>query len=332
MMSDLRQPGRLASLVSGLALAAIALAGCSSTPSSPSTSGSSGGGDDDVTAITVGGLPTSNFAPLQVALTKGFFEEEGLEVTVQNVGSGSELITGLLAGTFQFTGAGVVPTLTAISQGLPIKIIAGNDGGAETLEEDWHAIVSLPDGPQTPEDVATATVAVNALKGVQEVTLRASLEELGIDTSGLSLVEIPFPEMPAALEQGTVDAAYASEPFLSAVLGAGGSIVHAPYVTLGVPNGSWQASDELIASDPETVDAFTRAITKALEYCAENPDAVREAIPTFTQTPAEVAAAMHLPVFSAELEDDAIERLIGATGEFGVIEDELTLDDVLYRP
>ena len=73
------------------------------------------------------------------------------------------------------------------------------------------------------------TIAVNALKGVGEVMIKAALKKRGVDPNSVKLLALPFPAMRAALENGQVDAVWTPEPFLSQALNLDGArIVMAP--------------------------------------------------------------------------------------------------------
>lgn len=321
---------RGAVLIAGSAALAmtVALAGC----------GGDGGDDQSdggLTTVKVAALSTANMAPIYIGIEQGFFEDAGLELDVQTVQTGSEMITGVVAGSFDIVCAGYVPVYTAMSQGLPLKFIAGNDVGGATPDVDWQVVVAGADSPvQDASDLASATIGVNALKGVAEIQVRSSLEEQGIDDSGIELTEIPFPEMPAALEQGHLDAALVPEPFVTQVLDAGGRVVDTPYANLGAdfPNGAYQTTEQFIAEDQETVDAFVGAITKAIDFANDNPDEVRAAIPTFTQVPEDVADRMRLPVFNADLDLEKMTRLLDLTEKYGTIEQRPSEDDLVYAP
>ncbi|HWI30949.1 MAG TPA: ABC transporter substrate-binding protein [Microbacterium sp.] len=332
-MTFTNRGNRINRLVLGaLALGAAAtLVSCAATQGSPSTDAPSG----ELTAITVATLPTSNLAAIHLGIQEGFFEEEGLDVTTQDVQSGSDMITGLLSGTFDFACAGYIPFFTAASQGLPIRIIAGNDVGGRTPDEDWQVTLTGANSPVTSvEDLQTATVGVNQLKGVAEIAVRASLQEQGYDDAKVEFVEIPFPEMPAALASGTIEAAYAPEPFISSVIAAGGAIVDTPSAVLGegFPNGAWGSSLELTETAPDLVASFNRAMAKSLDLAADDSDAVRAIIPTYTQVPVEVASEMRLPVFTPELDRAQLERLLELMQTFGVIETVPTWDEIVYEP
>ena len=61
----------------------------------------------------------------------------------------------------------------------------------------------LKDGPiKSGKDLEGKTIAVNTLKNICEVTIKASLEKEGVDVDKLKFTEVPFPDMLAALENG----------------------------------------------------------------------------------------------------------------------------------
>ena len=156
-----------------LAVALLALAGCGGDDE-----GSSGGGGQETATVKVGVLPISNVAPLYLGIEKGFFREEGIEVEPSVAQSGNEIATALVSGDLQFAFLGYVPAASAASRGLPLKLVANADNGAETAEEEWTQIMVSEDSPiREPKDLAGQTIAVNALKGVGEVVIKAALEK-----------------------------------------------------------------------------------------------------------------------------------------------------------
>jgi NitT/TauT family transport system substrate-binding protein len=298
--------------------------------------GDEGGGGDasgGMTKVKVGVLPIANAAPLYVADEQGFFRDEGIEIEPQVAQSGNELATALVANESQFAFLGYVPVITARSKGLPLKMIANADNGAETEKDEWQIIMSGKDSDvREPADLAGKTLALNALKGVGEVAVKAALDAESVDPDSVKLTEIPFPEMPAALEKGRVDAIWAPEPFLSQVLGQGGHEVLAPYLSLAplFPNGGYATSDKYLAENEKVVEGFTRAINKGLEYASQNPDAARKAITTFTKIPPDVVGKIRLPLWPAEIDKAQLEDLIGYTQKYGVIDKPVPVDELVW--
>ena len=243
-------------------------------------------------------------------------------------------MTSLVAGDSQFAFLGYVPVIVAHAKNLPIKVIANADNGAKTADKEWQIIMSAKDSDiRGPKDLEGKTLALNALKGVGEVTVKAAMEAEGADPNSVKLTEIPFPEMPAALEKGRVDAIWAPEPFLTQVLGAGGHEVLPVYQSLGplFPNGAYATTDEYIAKNEKVVEGFARAINKALKYATDNPEEARKTITTFTKIPPDVVQKIRLPLWPTEIDREQLTDLIGYTQKYGVIEKTFPVEDMIWK-
>jgi NitT/TauT family transport system substrate-binding protein len=292
------------------------------------------GGGGEVTKVKVGVLPISNVAPLYVGMKQGFFKEEGIEIEPVPAQSGNEIVTAMVSGDLQFGFLGFVPMMAAVSKGLPLQVVASSDTGAETAKDEWTVIVVGKDSPiKEVGDLAGKTIAVNALKGVGEVDVKAALDKRGVDPDSIKLLEVPFPEMPAALEADRFDAIWAPEPFLTSVLSEGGREIEAPLTTLGpnYPNGTYSVTKKQLADDEDVVDGFTRAINKSMEYATQNPDAARATIPTFTKIPADVAEKIRLPLWPVPIDTAKVTELGEYAVKYGVVDKAPSMDQLIWK-
>jgi NitT/TauT family transport system substrate-binding protein len=92
------------------ALVIAAGAGCTSSPAAP-------GGAGGLTHIDVGVLPIIDDAPVFIALQRGLFRAQGLDVTPVILDSGEASTQELLSGKLQFAFSNYVTTILAASQG-----------------------------------------------------------------------------------------------------------------------------------------------------------------------------------------------------------------------
>jgi hypothetical protein len=147
---------------------------------------------------------------------------------------------------------------------------------------------------RTAADLAGKRVAVNTLKNIGDSTIRASVRKAGGDPSSIRFVEPPFPDMPAALQAGRVDAVWVVEPFLSASLAEGGRLVASNYVNTApdLTVAVYFASEKLIKDDPDLVKRFTEAMTESLAYADAHPDEARQVLTTYTQIDEAVCVCM----------------------------------------
>ena len=82
--------------------------------------------------------------------------------------------------------------------------------------DDINAVVaSAKSGITRPAELAGRRVAVNSLGAAGDVTIMAAVEKDGGDPSTIKFVEVAFPDAPAQLEAGNIDAAWVPEPFVT---------------------------------------------------------------------------------------------------------------------
>ncbi len=320
----MRQRLAIAAIVAVLA----ALAGCGGDD------GGGGGENGGTVRLKVGTLPISNAAPLFLGAKKGFFEEERLEIDPVIAQTGNDIITTMVSGDTQFGFVGYEPALSAKSQGLPVKVVANSDNGAATAKKEWTQILVTKDSPiRDVKDLEGKTIASNALKGVGEVVIKASLDKQGVDPDSIKLLEVPFPEMPGALERGRVDAIWAPEPFLTQVLGTGARSVDAPLVTLGknYVNGGYVTTEDYLAENGDVVERFAKAMRRSNEYAGSHPEEVRAILGDYTEIPPDVAQKILLPSWPPEINRTQLEELSGYAEQYGVIKEQPNVDELLWE-
>ncbi len=308
---------RATSAVAGLAVVALAATGCGG-------GAESGGGADSgkTTTIRIGTLPIANAAAMYLGIQKGFYADEGLKVEPTVLQGGNEIITGIVAGDYDFGFVGYIAAGVAVGKRVPICVATASDAAGTSADDDFQVYVARGDSPiNGPQDFAGKTLGINALGGVAEVMTKAALDKEGVDSSSVKFIEVPFPEVPAAVAGGRIDAGFTAEPFVTTVLDQGGKVVFAPQSDLGAnyPNGSYATSQQFYKSNSDVIKRFDSAMTKSLEYARDDPDAVRKIIPTYTKIPPEVASRMRLPVFTTDLDKAAIDEQMGFLKKYGLV-------------
>ena len=232
--------------------------------------------------ISVNIIPIANTLPLDIGIKQGFFAAQGLEVKKVVLQSGNDIMLALANSKGEIGFAGWVPAMIARTSGLQITAITTSEVEGTNAVDNWQNIlVKGSSSIQSPADLAGKTIAVNALKGVGEVMIRAALEKSGVDPNSIKLLAVPFPAMRAALANGQVDAVWTPEPFLSQILSDGGRIVMAPGPVLGryFPIGGYFARSDWAANNPALAKKFATAMNQSLEYAQTHSGEVRELLP-----------------------------------------------------
>lgn len=190
-----------------LLLFALVLAGCGRGPGDASSD------DAGPTRLTVlHGVSTNNL-PLFVAVAKGYFREEGLELEMQPEISSPRNLQLLHLGEVELAGVGAIPAILGLSRG--IRVVAVVENGAYGRDRPQQAVAVRRDsGLARLSDLRGKTLAITGLGSHGDVTLKMEiLPAAGLTVDDVRLVEIPVAQMEAALESGTVDAALVNEPW-----------------------------------------------------------------------------------------------------------------------
>ncbi|WP_448627306.1 ABC transporter substrate-binding protein [Geodermatophilus sp. URMC 64] len=315
-------------LTSVAVLAVLTTAACGSDDGGGSSSGEDGG----TTALTVGVIPIVDVAPIYLGQEQGFFEDHDIDLTLVQESGGAAAVPGVVAGDFEFSFGNVTSILLAGSQNLPLRIVAEGNSSTGDPENDFSYVVVAPDSPiQTAADLAGKTVSVNNLKNIGEVTIRKVVEDAGGDPDSINFVELAFPDMPAAVLNGDVDAAWVVEPFVTAATSQGARKVVANFAEAvdDLTVATYFTTEQYIQQNPDVVDDFQAAIQESLQYANDNPDEVRRIVTTYTQIAPEVAEQMALPAFPQDVNVDSLESVADLMQQYGVTEDAVDVSSLL---
>lgn len=316
---------KLAALGAGLAAAAIALTGCASPAADANTDDGSGSGEQELRTVNVVAVPVVDVAALYVGTEQGFFAEEGLELNIEFGQGTAAMIPALLKGQYDIQYGGTPNLLQAVDAGMPLEAIAlGDRSTGEDGADHGGVLVPEASGIASAKDLEGKTVAVNALKGLHEITVWQAVAQDGGDPSKINFVEMPFPDMGAAMASGQIDAAATSEPFIGVLASQGNRVMLSQFVQVDpdfVAAVYFAASDK-IASDPELFASFVRALEKTYEYAEEHPEEIRAQLGNFTQIEEGLAESMILSRFTpVQLTREDLQVVADAAAAAGTIED-----------
>jgi NitT/TauT family transport system substrate-binding protein len=315
------------SLIPLLILALLAAAGCGSSGDDNGGQASGGG----TKQVKVGVIPILDVAPIYLGKEKGFFSKRGIELTLETGQGGAAIVPGVVSGQFQFGFSNVTSLLIAQSRGLPLKVVSNGVASTGKDKADYSGIVTKDDAIKTAADLEGRQVSVNTLKNIGDSTIRASVRKAGGDPSSIKFVELAFPDMPAALEAGRVDAVWVVEPFLSATLAAGGHLVASNYVDTApdLTVALYFTSQQLIKDDPDLVSKFTEAMTESLAYAGAHPDEARQVLTSYTQIDKAVIEKLTLPKWPAEINRPSVETLATLAVQDGLVTKQPDLSALL---
>ncbi|HEV7652979.1 MAG TPA: ABC transporter substrate-binding protein [Actinophytocola sp.] len=296
------------------------------------------GSDDDSAGqgqpdkVTVGVIPILDVAPIYLGVEKGFFSKRKIDVSLKQAEGGAAIIPAVVSGQYQFGFSNVVSLLLAHSKNLPVKIVSNGNNSTGVDGEDFAALMVKADSPiKSAADLEGKTVAANTLQNIVDTSVRASVRKAGGDPKKVKFTALPFPEQPAALQSGNVDAVFVVEPFQQAVLADGGRKIASSYVD-AAPNltvAAYFAAQQLIGEKPDLVKRFTDAMQESLSYADSHPDEARKIIGSYTEIAPEVIAKVTLPKWPADVNRDSVQTLADLALEDGLLDEKADVDSLL---
>jgi ABC-type nitrate/sulfonate/bicarbonate transport system substrate-binding protein len=210
-------------------------------------------------------------APVYVAQARGFFEREGLQVSLSSHTSGKAALAAVLGGKADFCTVAETPIMFAGLKGEKIYVLA-------TIADSrrYTKIVARRDrGITEPEDLKGKRVGVTFGTNA-EYFFHAYLTFNGIAGETVHLVDLKPEEMPGAMIRGDVDAVVLWKPNDSKVEKALGPNAMA-LTNEHIYKILWNivARQDFVTAHPETVKKFLRALAQAERYIVGNPAAAR---------------------------------------------------------
>ena len=327
------------SLLAGIAAVMLLATGCSSGASTeaPDTDDGSSGA---VTAVTIGVVPVVDFSPVYIAERQGIFEKYDLDVTIEVVQNFSAAVPSLMNGQMQFIGGALPPFIAAVDSGVPIKAVVGLSAAVQEAADDPNQVVTKPGaGIERPADMAGKTIAVNQIGSGPHIGALGQYLNDGGEPGAVEWVSMPFPEMVAAVEAGTVDGAAITEPFLTNALNAGLEPQFSGYIEprIGVsepgsPYGIRAATAQYPAENAEVAERVRSAIQEATALAAEDRSLVEEVLIEDSGMDPAVVAALILPGFESEPSATTFQSLIDVMAGAEMVRSDLRGQDMIWSP
>jgi NitT/TauT family transport system substrate-binding protein len=300
------------------------LAGCGTSTAQQDSTG--------LTHVSVGVSPTTAAIAVYLAQQEKTFAANGIQVDLSTIQSGADAVPRLLNGSLDLAFGDAVGTVQSAANGVPVRVVGVATIAPSDPAKDYSAVIAATSSHISgAAGLSGKTVAVNQLNGGAELTVKAAVDARGGDSTKLKFVELPFPQMSAAVKAGRVDAALDVEPYLTQSQGSGIETVLAPqaYAVAGLPTTLVVASGSYAAKNPAIVDKFLKVVSAAGKKANADPAAGR-AVAGFTKLPASVLNVIKLPVYAENAADaSGMAKLITLMNRYGALSKQPDLTALL---
>ena len=263
-----------------LTCASLVLTGCGGKQSA-SSGESDGGVYKD--KIAIGCTTWIGYAPLHLAVEKGFFKDEGLDVEMRVIESAGDIKSAMKAGQIKGMAQTIDTEVMAQSSGINLTEVQplcnSNGGDGIVAKKEYNSLA----------DLKGKTIALNTTGGASLFWFNTLLEQQGMTMQDFDVKNMSAGDAGSAFVGGQVDAAVTWEPWLSKANETDfGKTLVTSKQSPGVIVDALCFDKDFAAKNPKTVQAIIKGWLKAVQYAKEHPD---EAYPIMAEsqhmTPAE---------------------------------------------
>jgi len=245
--------------------------------------------------VKIGHLAVIPSLPTYVAMEKGFFTEQGLDVELVPFQSGTDIIDALIAGRIDADCMSAITGFWFVAQNVTDRFKLFLVYAADSNVDNTMVVVVKKDSPlKSLKDLKGKKVGT--FPGATSVSLARVIVGKQTDPKKVTFTEIPPANLIGALAAGQIDAYFSPEPFGMIALsqGVGRYLIKSPCTLLGlkrgITGGGFAFSTKFLQERPEVAKKVKAAIEKGADYIKTNEQEARGFLVKYAQLPPPVAA------------------------------------------
>ena len=279
------------------------------------------------------------YAPMYVAVEEGYFQEEGIDLTLVCGFGADKTMTAVISGEADIGFMGSEASIYTYAEGATDYVV----NFAQLTQRAGNFLVAREEMPDfTWEDLKGHLVLGGRKGGMPEMVFEYILKENGIDpATDLKINQnIDFGSTAAAFSEGQGDFTVEFEPGATTLESEGKGYVAA---SLGedsgyVPYTAFSAKQSYIDENPDVIQGFTNALQKGMDYVQEHtPEEIAAVIePQFPETDLETITTIVTRYYDQDtwksnliFEESSFDLLQDILESAGELEERVSYDDLV---
>ena len=285
----------------------------------------------NLTPVRAAYIPVVSWLPAWVAKDRGFFDKNGLDVTLtatQNL----SVLPGTLGRQFDFAPSTPPDLIKAVLAGIDVVAVAGQ--GIETKDNpSTHLIVRKDSAITSMQDLKGKVIATPTLGAIIHVSVLHSLKQSGVDPASIRAVEVPFPNMADQLKAGNVDAVEALEPFAGQLLAAGNRSLGDPLLSVSdeVLYTFWISQRKWAVDNSAVIDAWVASLDQAKQFMDANPQEARAILAKYTKLPEAVVEKIPFVTYRFRLDPQDFRVWVNVLKELSQISESVDENRLAFK-
>lgn len=271
-------------------------------------------------AVRIGTIPIDPASECFYAQERGAFSRAGLDASIQTFSSGGAVAAGIVGGAIDVGNVDLVTVASAHARGVPLVVLA--PAGVYTQAAQTYVLLVKQDSPiKGARDLAGKTIAVNGLKNINQIPTEAWIDNNGGDAKSAKFIEMPFPAMVPALEDGKIDAAAVTEPTLAITAGKYRVIaLNEKNLAPTFMVAGWTARRDWVERNRDAARRYANVMFETAKWANANHAESADILTRATKLPLAIAQKMQRAYYGERMDAALIQPVIDATAKYGVID------------
>ena len=284
-------------------------------------------------ALRIAVFPSENAAEVYYAKDLGVFAKVGFDASIEQMQSATTIATALVANALDIGYVNVDTLAAAHQKGIPLVLIAP---AAEWVSQPNTRVAALVvpanSSVRQAKDLNGKIVALPVLQGIGQIAVSMWIDRNGGDASTVKFLEVPNPALPAALDQGHVDAVQVAEPFLGIATKKGRVLTYAfDAISTHFLLAGWTTTPQWAKANPDLVRRFVALIREMASWANKNPEQSGEILAKYSKIDPAVIATMARIHYADQLTPGLMQPLIDAAAKYAGFP-TFPARDLMYSP
>jgi NitT/TauT family transport system substrate-binding protein len=275
------------------------------------------GAQADDTPVRIAGVTTDGGGQVYYAREMGFFKKAGLtNVTIETFSSGGPLASAVASGAVDIGDMNTVSLVRAHHQRLPFISVAPS-GLYQSNEPTSVLMVKAISPLKTAADFDGKTIAVSALGGIAQIAPTQWIDQHGGQSSTVKFLEMPQPDLIAAIASGRIDAGLVIEPYVANAKPVCRVIANcfdsiAPKFVLAV----YFSTTDWTKAHPETARRFHVAMAETAVWANKNRSRTADMLSKIAKLPADDLRQMKRVFYPTDIDPALLQPVVDSTAKF----------------
>lgn len=280
-------------------------------------------------ALQVGIVAGDAFSEAVYAQAAGFFERGRLDVNLVPLASSSAVGAALAGGTIDIGLANPIVIANARQRGLPFYAFAPSaefdvSGPSSMLMVEKNSAI------RSAQDLIGRTVGSIEIGGMTQLSLRAWLNQNGVDPAKINFVELPYSAMAAALTSHRIDAGFMGEPSLTASRGVARQLA-IPYESIAKRwyLCLWFSSQDWLTANGPRARRFSQIMYQAAKWENTHKRETAAMLRDYAHMSDDVVTHMQRSRYAEEYNAALLQPLLDAGAKFGSLQAPISASELM---